>query len=156
MKNLFALSLVIFFFCSNSCKMKKNSANNLNSGKEIKTGEKEQYPEAVIGEFEKSSDPYKILDVSITGNFMEIVVQYGGGCVDLHDFKLIGSPNLAKSLPPQRVIQLVHDNKDDNCKALITKTLKFSVTNLADKKVQGKKVILKFENFEKSVEYTYE
>jgi hypothetical protein len=144
------LFLIVSLFLTFSCKSKKNAQTTYNMGT------KEQYPQAIIGEFSTKSDPFKILNAEIIGNFMEIEVQYGGGCVELHDFTLIGSPNLAKSLPPQRAIQLIHDSKNDTCKALITKKIKFSITNLAENTNKGNKVILKLENYKKDLEYSYE
>lgn len=148
MQNTIKLILVISLILTYSCKSKKNAQNNM--------GSKEQYPEAIIGEITKKTDPCRILEAKISGNFIEIEVQYGGGCVDLHGFELIGSPNLAKSLPPKRSVKLIHDKKDDLCKALVTKTLKFSITNLAESTKKGNKIILNLDGYDQELVYSYE
>jgi hypothetical protein len=150
MNNSLKLILFVFLFFTISCKSKKNAQTSNTMGT------KEQYPQAIIGEFSTKSDPFRILSAQIQGNFIEIEVQYGGGCVELHDFTLTGSPNLLKSNPPQRIIQLTHDSKNDMCKALITKKLKFGISNLAEHTKKGNKVILKLDNNEKELTYSYE
>ena len=141
-----------------SCVAKKHSQTSWNSeNTEInsKSDQKEQYPQAELGLFSKTNDSYNLEDAKIEGNYLIFKVSYSGGC-EQHDFRLIGSEMLSKSLPPIRAIQLVHNNKGDKCKSIVSKTLKFSITNLAYKKEAGSKIKLQLENYTNQLEYTYE
>lgn len=44
------------------------------------------------------SDMCTIQRAKLTGNILELTVSYSGGC-EVHQFELIGNPNIAKSLP---------------------------------------------------------
>lgn len=141
-----------------SCMVKKHTQTSWNSeNTEInsKSDQKEQYPQAELGPFSKTNDSYKLEEVKIEGNFMILKVSYSGGC-EQHDFRLIGSEMLSKSLPPIRAIQLVHDSKGDKCKSIVNETLKFSISNLAYKYVSGSTIKLQLENYTNQLEYTYE
>ena len=132
--------------------MKKNSQTT--STVEKHEG-KEQYPQAIIGEFSKSNAPYKILSVKLQRNYLEIEVSYSGGC-EQHEFNLIGSKYLSKSLPPIRNVQLVHLDKQDKCKSIVTEKLKFSISSLAENTNPGNKIKLQIEGFKDMIEYSYE
>ncbi|MGV3629704.1 MAG: hypothetical protein ACO1O6_00765 [Bacteroidota bacterium] len=145
----FTMLLLVLAACS--CKVKRHSQTSWRS-EDIK----EQYPEAEIGPYKKDSAPVTIKSMSLKRNILTLEVSYQGGCVDMHDFRLIGSNMLTKSLPPIRNVQLFHDAKGDNCKALKTEKLKFSITRLAEHHEPGNKVKLQFENYAKMLEYSYE
>jgi hypothetical protein len=100
---------------------------------------------ATLGEFPEYSDPINIEKVVIKGNKILIDVSYSGGCKD-HEFQLIGSEMVAKSMPPQRAIILVHKANEDMCRAMIMKTLEFDISNLAYKQVKKDEIILNFNN----------
>ena len=73
------------------------------------------------------SAPVQINKVSLVKNKMSISITYSGGC-EKHVFQLLGSKMISKSLPPQRSIQLHHDNKGDSCREQLTETLVFDVS----------------------------
>jgi hypothetical protein len=158
MKN-FSVILYLFFTLNLfSCMTKKHSQtswNSENSRNDSKSDVKEQYPHAELGLFSKTNDSYTLEEVTIEGNFMILKVSYSGGC-EQHDFRLIGSEMLSKSLPPIRAIQLVHNSKGDKCKSIVNETLKFSISNLAYKYESGSKIKLQLENYTNQLEYTYE
>lgn len=110
---------------------------------------------ATIGEFPKSSDPIKIDTVQITGNKMIISVSYSGGCGN-HSFQLIGSSQIAKSMPPIRNIKLFHTSENDNCKKLITRNLHFDISALAYKKENGSEIYLTIDGMKEKIKYTFE
>lgn len=145
----FALTLILLF----ACVTKKNSTTETSSP--TPKDSKEQYPQAEIDEFSKVNDAYDLKSVKIEGNFMIFEVSYSGGC-EQHEFRLIGSKMLSKSLPPIRAIQLAHNGRGDKCKSIVTEKLKFSISNLAYNTDAGNKIILQLENYSPTFEYSYE
>lgn len=109
---------------------------------------------AKLGE-PKRSDAITINNARIEGNLMYLVVEYSGGCEE-HEFELIGSYAVAKSLPPQRGIQLQHNANGDNCRALITDTLIANIEVLAAAQTKGSEIFLNLEGYGKQLKYIYE
>lgn len=130
--------------------MKKNSQTSATT-----ENQKEQYPQAILGEVSKNNSPYKILNIKLQRNYLEIEVSYSGGCEN-HKFNLIGSKYLSKSLPPIRNVQLVHLDMQDKCKSIVTEKLKFGISSLAENTNPGNKIKLQIEGFKEMIEYTYE
>ena len=131
-KNLvysFALLAIVLV----SCKAPKNSMNQ----NTIETS----IPLAEIGDLNMESAAINIQSAEIKGTSIQLVVSYSGGCAE-HSFRLIGSPVLTKSLPPQRAVKLIHTNNGDQCKKMITDTLMFDVTPLANNASKDKTVVL--------------
>ncbi len=151
MMNFKHIALLLLILATFSCKTKRHSQTSWRS-----EDTKEQYPQAEIGPYQKGSDPVTIKSVSLKRNILTIEVSYSGGCVEPHDFRLIGSPMMTKSLPPIRNVQLFHQAKGDNCKALKTEKLQFSIVRLAESTEPGNKVKLQLENYEDLIEYSYE
>ena len=78
-----------------------------------------------------ATDYAHIISTTISSDVFVLVTQYGGGCTH-HDFKLFGSKLFLESLPPQVEIVLSHNANGDQCKALITDSLRFSLTRLRE------------------------
>lgn len=110
---------------------------------------------ASIGEIGQLSDPVTISAIRIEGNILFIEVSYSGGC-NAHQFEIIGSNMIAKSLPPIRQIQLVHESNNDKCESLIKQTLEIDIKDLAYKQEAGSKIILTLDGWKESIEYVYE
>ncbi|MDG1146684.1 MAG: hypothetical protein P8N52_00130 [Crocinitomicaceae bacterium] len=108
---------------------------------------------AEIGTFE-NGDPIQINNAYCEGNTLFLDVSYGGGCGD-HSFQLKGSAITKASLPPQRMIQLIHKNHEDYCKAIVTNTIEVNLTELSDSKNKGDKTILLLDGWGKVIEYTF-
>ena len=109
---------------------------------------------AKLGE-PKRSDAVTINNARIEENLMYLIVEYSGGCEE-HEFELIGSYNVAKSMPPQRGIQLQHNANGDNCRALITDTLIANIETLAAAPSKGSEIFLNLEGYGKQLKYIYE
>lgn len=135
MKNiLFIVTCLILGF---SCKSKKIVGNG--EGQKIKS--EKITMKAKIGEIPEKSDAISIEKVVINGNEMVLEVSYSGGCKD-HTFELIGSQMIAKSLPPIRAVKLIHHANEDNCRAMIMKTLVFDISDLAYQQKDGDEIFL--------------
>ena len=75
------------------------------------------------------SDPFTLLDASISGDILSLTVQYGGGCAD-HEFSLVGPLTIAEGDPTPIPIFLQHRANGDMCEALLTETITFDLTPL--------------------------
>ena len=114
--------------------------------------EKNIYKKAELGKYPSQSDKVDILDVKISGNIMTLKIGYSGGCKN-HEFSIIGSQMISKSLPPIRNIQLIHDSNDDNCENYITQNLEYDISHFAYNK--GSDIILKLNGWKERIVYTY-
>ena len=110
---------------------------------------------ATIGDIETPSDLIQITGVTISGNIMSIDVNYSGGCEE-HNFQLIGSENIAKSLPPIRSVKLVHNANGDACRKLEERTLVFDISDLTYKQEAGSVIYLTLDGWKDRIEYTFE
>ena len=110
---------------------------------------------ATIGKFAKESDPIiSINSVEIVGNTLVLDVSYGGGCKE-HQFEVIGSEMIAKSMPPIRAIQLVHHANGDNCRAIVRNRLEINIEDLAYQQKKGDEIYLTIEGWEERILYTF-
>jgi hypothetical protein len=75
------------------------------------------------------SDPVTIQGFTMKGDSLELAVSFGGGCRD-HAFLLLSDAAWMESYPVQVGVRLAHDAKGDNCKALISRVLRFDLTPL--------------------------
>jgi hypothetical protein len=110
---------------------------------------------ASVGRIEQASDSFSISNVLIKENKLFIDVTYAGGCED-HQFQLIGSSILTKSLPPIRSIQLVHNANGDNCKMNLTKRIEVDIKELSYKKEVDSKILFNLNGWKTQIIYTYE
>jgi hypothetical protein len=154
MKIVGILAIGLLFF---GCGSKKNAG-------ETKSNESEIYPttmdivkvKAVTGQFAKDSDPLISIDtVEVRGNIMYIDVTYGGGCEE-HQFEVIGSLAVAKSLPPIRAIQLVHRSNGDKCRAIKKVKLEVYLEELAYQKEEGSEIYYTLEGWKDRIYHKYQ
>ena len=141
----FAL-LILVGIVAMSCGTKKNAQ----TVEEIPT-KNETYPTTmkivkVTAEVAKvntsiQSDPITIDAIEIRRNIMYIDVTYSGGCEE-HEFKVIGSNAVAKSMPAIRSVQLIHKSNGDTCRELKKVKLEVYIENLADQQVAGSQIYL--------------
>ena len=85
---------------------------------------------AELGDINQASDNINILNASIEGNTINLEVSYSGGCQP-HEFNLVGSAMISKSMPPIRSVVLVHKANNDMCKKQIIETLRFDIRDFA-------------------------
>lgn len=117
------------FSCGNS---KKSSSDMNDESKVLK---------ATIGNTDKKSDAVEINSVSIDGNIMTLKVSFSGGC-EGHQFELIGSEMVMKSLPGKRPVALIHNANGDMCEAYLTEEIQFDISELAISKENGSQIYL--------------
>ncbi|MFM7637845.1 MAG: hypothetical protein ACKO5W_08250 [Crocinitomicaceae bacterium] len=122
MKPILFLFIVIL---SISCKSSREAKTKKQHVKEMKTEKK-----AELGDINQVSDNINILNASIEGNIINLEVSYSGGCQP-HEFNLVGSTMISKSLPPIRSVVLVHKSNNDMCEKQIIETLRFDIRDFA-------------------------
>lgn len=108
--------------------MKKSPADQTET---INTKEKEAISVVEIDPTYKNikTDSFTLLESSLEGDNLILLVQYGGGCRE-HEWKLKTNGAYAKSLPPQITLNLEHNANSDMCRALVTDTLEFNLEPL--------------------------
>ena len=158
MKNLF----IFLGICSLlGCKTKQHSASNANNSSSIVT-ETTAMEEpvsaiklvAVLGDTNAESKPVQVLKSKIEGNLLFLTIGYSGGCSE-HTFTFVGSNMIAKSLPPIRNVNLLHDT-DDTCREYIEKELVVDLSALAYKQEAGSQIKLSYKGSKEYLLYTYE
>lgn len=92
----------------------------------------------------------EIVAASITDNSLSIEVNYSGGCEE-HEFILLGSQLIAKSLPPKRGITLHHNSNGDNCRELKKEVLIFDISEFAY--TSGEEIVLLLEGYKTPLSY---
>lgn len=75
-------------------------------------------------------DPLDLVDVALEADLLVLQTRYGGGCT-LHALDLVAWGGWLESFPVQVNVLLTHDAKGDRCKALVSRTLRFDLTPLA-------------------------
>ncbi|MFH1313841.1 MAG: hypothetical protein ABIJ00_11535 [Candidatus Eisenbacteria bacterium] len=75
------------------------------------------------------ADDLTIREIGLTGDILYFKVEYGGGCME-HGFDLYGRSAFLESDPPQASVYLSHNANGDDCEALITGELEFSLVPL--------------------------
>lgn len=148
------------------CANKKNAAQAENKNKNtienpitalVKKyeGAKHIKGKGTIGQFAKETDPVMSIDTAfIFENTLVLHVRYGGGC-EKHEFSVIGSEQIAKSYPPIRGIQLVHNANGDKCRAIEDAIVEIDISELAYKQEGGEQIYLALDRYENRLLYTY-
>lgn len=109
---------------------------------------------AQIGDVEQESAQTTIASVTLEGNILSLDVEYSGGCKD-HSFELIGNGAIMKSLPPKRVVKLIHNSNDDTCRELVSETIKFDIRALAVTETTGSEITLLLDGVKEPISYVY-
>jgi hypothetical protein len=141
---LFLFILILSISCKSSreAKTKNHQVNIMNSEKK-----------AELGDINQVSDSISILSAAITGNTINLEVSYSGGCQP-HKFLLIGSPMIAKSLPPIRSVVLVHQANNDMCKKQIIETLSFDIREFAYTQNESE-ILLSIKGYDNRILYRF-
>jgi len=86
-------------------------------------------------------DQANLQEASLAGHLLKLKVSSSGGC-RTHVWGLVGSPAIAKSLPPQNNIYLTHNANGDFCEAMIHETLTFDLSPLAEVLKPNQEVVI--------------
>ena len=146
---LLLVSSLILFCCATSKKMNQNKENNTvkSTPSEIKN--------AILGDINQNSIATTINKVVLKDNVLEISINYTGGCAK-HDFELVGSELISKSLPPIRSVNLIHKTEEvESCKQLMYDTLYFNLSDLAYQTIDGSTIKLNLSDWKEQILYTF-
>jgi len=133
-----------------------------NEGEAVEDGQNDSYTKpqkpyrvkATFGETGQKTDYYTILKAEIEGTLLIMDIEYSGGCA-WHKYEFIGSRAVSKSLPPQRSVQLLHDNGDDQCEAIVKQTIEIDITEMAHRQTSGSEIILNLEGYDEPLKFVY-
>jgi hypothetical protein len=116
---LFSITLAIFI----SCKGGESSSKQV-----VKKNTEIQFVK-IDAEFsaETKNTRANIVAVNkISKDIIEVIFNYSGGCKE-HEFYLITTGGMIKTLPPKISLYLVDKQEDDHCRMLITDTIIFNI-----------------------------
>lgn len=139
MKNLYLIGILGIILFS-SCKTTEEViVEEITEEVELKP-QRNYHVIATLGKFPES-DPVDIDSVWVQGNSLLINVSYTGGCA-LHKFEFVGSEAIMKSMPPQRVVKLIHYDGADSCESIVNQTIEINITPLSITETAGSEIIL--------------
>lgn len=75
------------------------------------------------------SDPVTIISAVVKDHTLELVANYGGGC-RAQSFLLLSDAAWMESSPVQVGVRVARDAQGDNCKALLSRVLRFDLSPL--------------------------
>ncbi len=150
----FAFSAILFTTACSTTEEVSKEEQNVAMEEPTQKPQRNAQVESFIGAFEES-DPLDIDSMHVEGNKLFMYVSYSGGCRE-HQFKLVGSPLVMKTLPPKRPVQLVHDNEDDLCESIVSRVLEIDLKNLAYEPTPGSTIVLQLKGWKEDITYTYE
>lgn len=75
------------------------------------------------------ADPVTITSATVQNDTLELSVNYGGGC-RAQSFLLLSDAAWMESYPVQVGVRVARDAQGDNCKALLSRILRFDLTPL--------------------------
>lgn len=145
------LSILAFSFSLSSCHSTK--IVNYGVGQTFNKKKAAQKP-AIIDQVEEMKENVTIKSIQLSGNILTMDITYKGGCLE-PNFELVGSPMLAKSMPPIRRVVLKNTESSDNCEATVNQKLVFDLSNLAYQQEDGSEIILNIDGITENLRYTY-
>lgn len=96
------------------------------------------------------NDPLTIEGAMIDHDTLILSLSYSGGC-ELHHIELQSTGIIAKSLPPQITLTVVHQANNDQCRNLIRVTEKFNIEKLS--KIYQQKMVVRLSDYTKPLLY---
>lgn len=103
----------------------------------------------------EKSDAFTIDAVEIRGNILYVDVTFSGGC-EAHEFRVVASPFIAKSLPPIRAVQVIHNANGDACREVKKAKLEVYIDDFAYKQEAGSEIYLAIEGTKDKLLYTFQ
>lgn len=113
---------LLFLLICSACSMFLESEEAVGTGLQSRT-QNQLNSDAL----ENYQAPFYLDSVYVKGTELWIDVSFSGGCRE-HDFIIVWPEVITMVYPPDFGISLYHNNKGDNCEALISDTLKVDLT----------------------------
>jgi hypothetical protein len=139
------LSLIFLPACGNRKKKNRDKCDNQMEATNKYTTERGSTVWVLLVDMleeKPKSDPFTLIDVHVDDmNKLHITVEYSGGCKP-HEFQVLGSKAILKSLPAQRPIMITHNANGDDCRAIIREEILVDISDFAYTKENGSEIIL--------------
>ncbi len=152
MRIVFLGTLALLLAFGTSCGNRKKKKNQTETTKVQEAGryvtERGSTVWVSLADFtgDMKSDPLTIIDAHVDDmNKLHLTVEYGGGCKK-HEFKILGSKAILKSLPAQRPVVIIHNANNDECRAIVREEILVDISDFAYSKVDGSEIILLLED----------
>ena len=78
-----------------------------------------------------SNNYLKVIKQSIQNDFLNLTVQYYGGCTE-HEVNIYILKGILKTNPPQFELFISHNGNNDLCESIITKVIKINIFELKE------------------------
>ncbi len=78
-----------------------------------------------------SNDYLKVIKQSIQNDFLNLTVQYYGGCTE-HEVNIYIPKGILKTNPPQFELFISHNRNNDLCESIVTKEYKINILGLKE------------------------
>lgn len=141
-----------------SCKSSKNNTNSESNSKNTNAVKDDSIQSLRIDpNFDQNAknDPCTIESVTLKQDILEITVSYSGGCQQ-HNFDLVFNGMYKKSLPVKATIFLVHENKGDNCRSIVTQKLAFNIRSIRNPAGKSGEVHITLDGWANMIPYSYQ
>jgi hypothetical protein len=149
---------IVFFFavlvCLTACKTTKKASKNKTAQVEEVAVKQRKINAQLDDGLRESSNDTRIIAVRVEGNKLFIDINYVGDC-ETHNFTLLGSKTLSKSLPPIRAIKLLHTGKREICSSLIYEKIEVDISSFAYQQKEGSLVYFTLEGWNHRIEYKF-
>ena len=147
--------LYVFLFIAASCASEKQQISEARIQNESTSITQKKIILAKIGRSTTISNPIQIMSVKLSTNILTLDIKYTGGCIG-HDFQMIGSASIAKSMPPIRSIELIDTTTNDDCKKIIFETITIDISDLSLQKTKGSEIYLALAGWPEKIKYIFE
>lgn len=101
--------------------------------------------------FNAPDDANQIINAVVKDDFLNITLQYGGGCGNIY-YDLVSTDEYLATEPVQKKLRLAFKD-DDNCEAGMEVTLSFNIKEI--QRPQENTIILNLQGWEKPLAYIY-
>ena len=147
--------LYFFLLLAASCASEKQQISEARIQNESTSSTQNKIILAKIGRSTTISNPIQIISAKLSANILTLDIKYTGGCID-HDFQMIGSPSIAKSMPPIRSIELIDTTTNDECEKITFETLTIDISDLSLQKTKGSEIYLSLAGWPEKIKYIFE
>ena len=126
-----------------------NCGDDDSAGSPLENGSQIRIDEALFTN--GPNDNFFLRAATITGNILNLTLDYGGGCGEVY-YDLVTGDSFVLTNPVQKNIRLAFDDQD-NCEALVGLELSFDLTQLQIPSTN--RLIINLDGWDTPIEYNY-
>ena len=148
-----AFTLIFSMSCGNKKKNKQEASTTMEKNKYTTEQGSTVWVKVVEMDEKIPTDPFSLIDAHVDDmNQLHITIEYSGGCKP-HEFKILGSRAVLKSMPAQRPVLIVHNANGDECRSLIREEILVDISEFAISQEHDSHIILLLEGQRLSFKY---